>query len=141
MTFKLDIEATLKKLLAQEDTDNDKKITVEDQGPKSFTITSEDGLQHTLDGTYHLSNLLQELILAKEKGDTVASISLDHLEEPPVKRISRMIREYYWNGLTRTMDASGIESLLKDSKNETLDEIAVLIVYVPYHDEQAYSYY
>jgi len=141
MTFKLDIEATLKKLLAQEDTDNDKKITVEDQGPKSFTITSEDGHQHTLSGTYHLSNLLQELILAKENGDTVASISLDHLEEPPVKRISRMIREYYWNGLTRTMDASGIESLLKDSKNETLDEIAVLIVYVPYHDEQAYSYY
>lgn len=92
MTFKLDIEATLKKLLAQEDTDNDKKITVEDQGPKSFTIISEDGHQHTLDGTYHLSNLLQELILAKENGDTVASISLDHLEEPPVKRISRMIR-------------------------------------------------
>lgn len=141
MIFRLDIEATLKELLAQEDTDNDKKITIEDKGPKAFTMESEDGIQHTLKGTYHLSNLLQELILAKDRGERTATISISHLEEPPVDRISRMIKDYYWNGLTRTMDASGIESLLKDSKNETLDEISVLIVYVPHEDELALNYY
>jgi alpha,alpha-trehalase len=141
MIFKLNIASTLEKLLDQEDTDHDKKITVDDKGPKSFAIQSTEGVFHNLNGTYHLSNLLQELVIAMDEGNSIATIPLEHLEEPPVERISRMIRDYFWKGLTRTMDASGIESLLKDSKNETLDEIAVLIVYVPYGDKMAFEYY
>ncbi len=141
MIFNVNIASTLEKLLAQEDTDRDKKITIEDKGPKSFPLKSTEGSEYILKGTYHLSNLLQELILAKDTGAETAVIPLDHLEEPPVSRISRMIRDYYWEGLTRTMDASGIENLLKDSKNETLDDISVLIVYVPYNDTMALEYY
>ncbi len=141
MIFELEINATLEELLTREDTDKDKKITVEDEGPKAFTITSTNGKDHTLKGTYHLSNLLQELVIAKDEGNTIARIPIEHLEEPPVERISRMIREYFWNGLTRTMDASGIETLLKDSKNETLEDQTVLNIYVPHSDTMAFDYY
>ncbi|NNJ81648.1 MAG: trehalase [Flavobacteriaceae bacterium] len=141
MIFTLDIASTLEQLLSQEDTDNDKKITIEDRGPGAFTLKAEDGSSHSLKGTYHLSNLLQELVIAMDEGKNIATIPIAHLEEPPVERVSRMIRDYFWKGLTRTMDASGIETLLKDSKNETLDEIAVLTVYVPHGDAMAFDYY
>lgn len=141
MIFELDIATTLEQLLAQEDTDNDKKITIEDNGPGEFAITSVDGTPHILKGTYHLSNLLQELVIAMNEGKSIASIPLEHLEEPPVNRVSRMIRNYFWEGLTRSMDANGIETLLKDSKNETLEELTVLNVYVPFEDSLAYDYY
>lgn len=36
MKFKLHITQTIEKLLAQEDTDGDKKITIDDHGPKHF---------------------------------------------------------------------------------------------------------
>jgi len=38
--FHLNIKKTLEKLLIQEDTDGDKKITIEDKGSKVFTIPS-----------------------------------------------------------------------------------------------------
>ena len=38
MIFNLNIKETLRNLLDQEDTDGDKKITIEDKGPKKFTI-------------------------------------------------------------------------------------------------------
>ena len=66
MIFNLNIGSTLQLLLDQEDTDSDKKITVEDNGPKQFELTSTSGENCTITGTYHLSNLLQELILAKK---------------------------------------------------------------------------
>ena len=36
MIFKLNIEDTLDRLLKQEDTDGDKKLTIEDKGPKGI---------------------------------------------------------------------------------------------------------
>jgi alpha,alpha-trehalase len=141
MIFQLNIEQTLARLLQQEDTDKDKKITVEDKGPKAFELVSNTSEKHIIKGTYHLSNLLQELILAKDQGSDHATIPLEKIEEAPVQRISRMIRDYYWQGLTRTMDAHGIQALLKDSKNETLDETTILHVYVPFHDTLALQYY
>lgn len=140
MRFQLSIEDTLSRLLQQEDTDGDKKITVEDKGPKAFSINTANGETHTVKGTYHLSNLLQELVIAKDEGKTVADIPLSHIEEPPVHRISRMIRDYYWDGLTRTMDAAGIEKLIADTKNETLRS-SLLRIYVPHNDTTALHYY
>lgn len=140
MKFKLEIKTILSNLLQQEDTDGDKKITIEDQGPKSFTIKDVNGSSYVIKGTYFLSNLLQELVIAKNKGETTAEISIDHLEEPPVNRVSRMIKEYYWKGLTRTMDASGIERLIADTKNESLTAKR-LPVYIPSQDHLAFQYY
>ncbi|MFH4969439.1 alpha,alpha-trehalase [Gaetbulibacter sp. M240] len=140
MIFKLPIADTLHALLDQEDTDQDKKITVEDQGPKVFKITSESGEVYEVKGTYHLSNLLQELVIAKQRGQVQAEISLDKIEELPVHRISRMIRDYYWDGLTRRMDKTGVKSLVSDSKNASLTA-EKLPIYVPYKDSLAYDYY
>ena len=140
MTFHLNIEFTLEKLLLQEDTDGDKKITVEDKGPKAFKIVSINDEFYTAKGTYYLSNLLQELVIAKNEGKQIAEIPLSKIEELPVNRISRMIKDYYWKGLTRTMDANGIESLILDTKNESLAS-NVLRIYVPFNDKRAFNYY
>jgi len=140
MIFKLEIESTLNSLLKQEDTDGDKKITIEDNGPKAFTIQSKEGINYLVKGTYYLSNLLQELVIAKNKGLEVAEIPLHHIEELPATRVSRMIKDYFWNGLTRTMDEQGIENLIHDSKNDELISNK-LRVYVPFHDQLAFQYY
>lgn len=140
MTFELHIENTLQRLLAQEDIDGDKKITIEDQGPKAFDIIATNGKTYTVKGTYKLSNLLQELVIQKQRGQVVATITIEHIDELPVDRISRMIRDFYWKGLTRRMDKSGIEALISDTKNDTLTA-EVLPVYVPYSDDLGYSYY
>ena len=140
MLFNLNIEDTLEKLLHQEDTDGDKKITIEDKGPKSFVVQSTEGSKYNVKGTYHLSNLLQELVIAKNEGRSTAAIELENIEEQPVNRISRMIRDYYWKGLTRTMDEQGITGLLHDTKNETLQSDK-LRIYIPYQDNLALKYY
>jgi alpha,alpha-trehalase len=140
MIFHLNIDETLKKLLLQEDTDGDKKITIEDNGPKAFEIVSIEAKPYIIKGTYHLSNLLQELVIAKNEGKQIAKIPLSKIEELPVNRISSMIRDYYWKGLTRTMDEKGIESLILDTKNENLAS-NVLRIYVPFQDEQGFNYY
>ena len=138
--FNLQIEETLNSLLLQEDTDGDKKITIEDKGPKAFHLESEDGTKHTVKGTYQLSNLLQELVIAKYDGKRSVKIPLHKIDEAPVSRISRMIREYYWKGLTRSMDAQGVEKLISDTKNEALTA-EKLPIYVPFQDELAFNYY
>jgi len=141
MIFNLNIQSTLEALLSQEDTDGDKKITIEDQGPKSFMLNSTNGESYEVKGTYFLSNLLQELVLALDTNKEIAEISIHHIEEVPTQRISRMIRDYYWNGLTRTMDEKGIQALLSDTKNESLEAESLLRVYVPQKDVLALDYY
>ena len=140
MIFKLDIVRTLHSLLAQEDTDGDKKITIEDKGPKAFKIVSSEGMEYVVNGTYHLSNLLQELVISKNSGKTVAEIPLHHIEEFPSVRISRMIRDYFWNGLTRTIDEAGIANLMHDTKNAALASDK-LRIYIPSEDHLALRYY
>ncbi|NNL17048.1 MAG: trehalase [Flavobacteriaceae bacterium] len=140
MKFQLHIQDTIDLLLDQEDTDGDKKITVEDKGPKVFNITSTEGEQYVVKGTYRLSNLLQELVIAKNEGEDSANVSIEHIEELPVTRISRMIKDYYWKGLTRTMDEEGIVGLLHDTKNEALQSDK-LRLYIPYQDNLALKHY
>lgn len=140
MMFHLPIQDTIDKLLSQEDTDGDKKLTIEDKGPKSFSVISTEGEEYRIKGTYYLSNLLQELVIAKNEGQSSATIGLEKIEELPVNRISRMIKDYYWKGLTRTMDEKGIVSLLHDTKNEALQSDK-LRIYIPDQDKLALQYY
>ena len=140
MIINVNIETCLAELLSQEDTDNDKKITIEDNGPKAFNVVSNSGESYIIKGTYHLSNLLQELVIAKNKGLTEVDINTNVIEEKPVHRISKMIKGYYWNGLTRTMDAAGIKNLIHDSKNEALVS-KKLRIYIPFQDTIAFDYY
>jgi len=137
MKFKLHITQTIEKLLAQEDTDGDKKITIDDNGPKKFLLNDENGNSALIEGTYQLSNLLQELALAKKNNTEFGEIDLNEITEDPVKRISGKIKNLYWKGLTRTIDAIGVKKILEDNKIE--NEVAYL--YVPFGDEIVFDYF
>lgn len=136
----LEVAPTLEKLLRDEDTDRDTKITVKDQGDRSFQLKDVEGnLIYGLDrkplavkSTAALSALAQELVLAAERGDRVASLEQLHLNEAVSDRVSRMIRTYYWNGLTRRLDEQGLSKALADEKTKTDDGYHYL--YVPYAD-------
>ena len=121
-------------LLKQEDTDNDKRITVEDKGPKRIVLESEAG-PVVIEGTYFLSNLLQEIILAGEANKTW--VESDLVFEKPADRINRMIKHFYWDGLTRSLDEKGLMHLINDSKSKANQAI----IYIPYHDQFAFDYF
>ncbi len=137
MTLHLPVEDTFRRLLAQEDTDGDRQITVKDTGPKRFEI----GGAYAVEGTYALSNLLQELALAREAGLDTLALDFDRLYENPVRRISRMIRELFWDGLTRTVDAEGLARTAIDTKGEGADLDRRARVYVPHTDPAAQAYF
>ncbi|MDE3058847.1 MAG: trehalase [Bacteroidota bacterium] len=142
----VDVRSSLRRLLEDEDTDNDQKITVNDfhvkgteRGNKSFWLHTVDGKRIEVAGTYYLSNLLQELTLAKEAHEDTAALEADHIFEPPAERIARSIRERYWSALTRTIDERGLLKILSDEKTKTIDGAKYL--YIPSSDQLAFSYY
>lgn len=134
MEFKLNIIQTIQKLLDQEDTNNDKRITIDDASPKRFVLKNSIE-EITIEGNYYLSNLLQELVLAKENNQDF--IETESIFELPANRISRMIATYFWQGLTRTLDEKGLEKSLLDSKSKTENSI----IYVPFADDFGWQYY
>jgi len=138
MKINVKINSTILGLLKCADTNNDKKITVDDASNTVFELKSIEGNLYEISGTYYLSNLLQELILLKDKGFDVAELESDKLFELPVDRISRMIKDYYWDGLTRALNKDGIEKLLNDDKINSKNKA---IIYIPNDDELAYNYY
>ena len=85
--LRLPVQATFASLLAQEDTDRDRQITVKDTGPRRFELREEGGTCVVL-GTYALSNLLQELALAREAGQEELELDPARLDEYLVRRIS-----------------------------------------------------
>lgn len=67
------MDLALDELLASEDTDKNHQITIEDTGPKVIKVgtANSNGFKHVnVRGTYMLSNLLQELTIAKVSDDT-----------------------------------------------------------------------
>jgi alpha,alpha-trehalase len=139
-------DSTIHKLLSDEDTDGDHKITINDcripgteRGDKRFTCTDVHLRSYQIAGTYYLSNLLQELQLLREAGKDTGQIRFDRIYESPVHRISRSIRELYWHGLTRRIDESGLPSIVRDPKTRTKNGIRYL--YVPPSDTPAVEYF
>jgi len=118
MTFKIPVAQTLEALLLQEDTDKDKKITKEHQGPKNFKLVTTQGKTYEIQGTYFLSNFLQELALAKNNGLAEVEIT-------------------FWDDLTRTMDEKGISKIVGDDKTESSGKR----IYVPATDSSAQEFY
>jgi alpha,alpha-trehalase len=140
--FLIDVELTEQTILQQEDTDGDFQITVKDVGPKSMKLGSAGShgfRRYDLRGTYVLSNLLQELALAKDMGRQFLVIPESKLNENPVTRLSRMIASQFWNGLTRAIDRKGMQIICADPKNRSYDQ--TFKIYVPYHDSVAQAYY
>ena len=142
--LQVDVQKTLAAVEQDEDTDGDKRITVNDshvtgteRGDKRFWLETSRG-KYEVSGTYYLSNLLQELSLASESGSKSADLNPGRIFEPPADRISRSIRELYWDGLTRRIDQKGLVAILSDEKTVSIDGLRH--VYVPPNDQAAYDY-
>lgn len=137
--FIADIDATLKELLQSEDTDNNCQITIEDTGPKVLklgTMNSNGYKQADIRGTYMLSNLLQELTIAKRFGRQQMILDEARLNENPVDRLSRLISAQFWKNLTRRIEAGNIGEFAKDTKIPSNPRI-----YIPYDCPQQYEYF
>jgi len=78
------------------------------------TATSNGFKTFDVRGTYMLSNLLQELALARDHGRSRIVLDEARLTENPVDRLSRMIRTSFWHALTRRIDGDGLEIICAD---------------------------
>ncbi|CAJ0860623.1 13267_t:CDS:2 [Entrophospora sp. SA101] len=140
--FLIDVEETKKLILEQEDTDGDCQITIKDMGPKTLTLGTADSGGHKkfeIRGTYMLSNLLQELVLAQDHGRKHIVLDEARLNENPVDRLSRMIKHHFWDGLTRKIDADSLKVICSDTKNRTADHSPR--IYIPYGEYEIFDYY
>lgn len=86
-----------------------------------------------------LSNLLQELALARDFGRKRIILDEARLAEVPVDRLSRMIKNSFWHELTRKIDAEGLRSICADPKNRSRSTGA--IIYVPHGEDRIAEYY
>jgi alpha,alpha-trehalase len=135
--FDLPVEKTLNELLAGYDTDGDKKITKDDAPNKDYFMVSTKGDTVIIRNTYYLSNLLQELAIAHEDRQENVLITLSRIQEPPAERISRRIKNQFWDDLTRTIDEEGLNRIMGDEKMH--DERQR--IYIPYDDEVGRAYF
>lgn len=164
--FLIDVEETIRVILEQEDTDGDFQVSITDAGPKILalgTATSNgfksfdirvctDFLSHwhgesnanctsgsRKQGTYMLSNLLQELALARDHNRKRIVLDEARLTENPVDRLSRMIKYSFWHSLTRRIDGDGLEIICADPKNRTGRSNPR--IYVPHGEPKMAEYY
>ncbi|KAI9739712.1 MAG: alpha,alpha-trehalase nth1 [Cirrosporium novae-zelandiae] len=140
--FLIPVASTLESLLANEDTDRNMQITIDDHGPKVLSVgtAASNGFNRfDIRGTYMLSNLLQELTLANEYGRKFIVLDEARLNENPVNRLARLIKNSFWPNLTRRIDASNIEIVGKDPKDWTDDPRPR--IYVPRGCPEQYEYY
>lgn len=86
-----------------------------------------------------LSNLLQELALARDHNRKRIVLDEARLTENPVDRLSRMIKNSFWHSLTRRIDGDGLEIITADPKNRT-GRINPRI-YVPHGEPAMAEYY
>lgn len=140
------VKPTLDSLIAKEDTDHDKRITIDDPhipdtdlGNRRFWLTALDGHRYEVDETYYLANLLENLKLAEDEGKDTLTLSGAEIFQPPVQRIAESIKNLYWSGLTRRIDEAGLEKIFKDEKVKTIDGFNY--VYVPDGDTLGYDYF
>ena len=132
------MQDNLTRLLRQEDTDGDKKITALDQGARQFEVRDAQRRPLLVAGAYELGNLLQALGIAAQEGFREASLDPGVLHRSPPAHLSCMISKHYWKKLTRTLDAGGLARIADDPK---VKSDGVLRVYVPFADNAAFGYY
>ncbi|MDE3066156.1 MAG: trehalase [Verrucomicrobiota bacterium] len=131
------VPENLQRLVAQEDTDGDKKITVHDH-VQPFQIQGANGATlAVVKGVYPLSVLLQELKRAEHQHRLKIRMSGLKLHESVVDRTHRLIRQYYWDALTRRIDASHLDQVVHDPKVQAKEDY----LYVPASDTNAVRYF
>lgn len=159
-TIQVEVRAQteMDRLLKQVDIDGDKRITIDDLrlghaecsgsskrsrhserstgAASTFWLRDIEGRSYEVSGVYPLANLLQELKLAIDHRSPI--LQGRRIFENPVERISRSIREIYWDSLTRRVDAENLEKILPDSK---LPKSEWRHLYVPAGDPVAFEYF
>jgi alpha,alpha-trehalase len=103
------------------------------------TVASAGYRRTDVRGNYVISNLLQELTLAKDYGRENVILDLARLNENPVDRLARRIKYEFWRNLTRAIDGSIIEKAGKDPKDWTDDPRPR--IYIPRGCPEQYAYY
>ena len=133
----ISVTDNLWRLVPQEDTDGDHRITVHDRttpfslrGPNNKNVRS-------IDEVYQLSVALQELKRAEERHQNEIDVAQLHLDESAADRTHRLIKEYYWDALTRRIDAEHLDQVVSDSKTRSKFDY----VYVPASDPVAVRYF
>ncbi|HEU6448072.1 MAG TPA: trehalase family glycosidase [Verrucomicrobiae bacterium] len=125
------------RLAAQEDTDSDKKITVHDH-VTPFEIRGTNGATvETISDEYQLSILLQHLKRAEDSGHFKIPLNEIPFNESIVDRTHRLIKTYYWNALTRQIDAAHVDEVVHDPKVQSKFDY----IYVPAADTNAVGYF
>lgn len=103
------------------------------------TASSNGYRRFDIRGTYMLSNLLQELTLAQAYGRKQIILDESRLNENPVNRLSRLIKDSFWDSLTRRIDGSAIEVAGRDPKDWTDDPRPR--IYIPRGAPEQHEYY
>ena len=125
------------RLVAREDTDGDKKITIHDH-LTPFQVQGTNGtVIETVTDAYPLSVLLQTLKRAENEKRFEISLDEINFNEPAADRTHRLIKQYYWDALTRQIDAAHLGRVVPDSKSDS----AYDYLYVPAADAKAVSYF
>ncbi len=131
------VAENLWRLVAQEDTDGDQKITIRDH-TTPFAIHDEAGAAtRTLTNFYQMSVLLQELKRADDQHTQEVSMDNLQLDETAVDRTHRFIKDYFWNALTRRIDAQHLDQVIRDTKTAGKYDY----LYVPASDTVAIKYF
>lgn len=127
----------LSRLIQQEDTDHDLRITIHDR-ITPFSLRDARGTAvRSVAAVHQLSVLLQELKGAADQGEQEIPLDRIRLNESVVDRTSRIIRERYWDALTRRIDAAHIDAVVSDNKVAGDADY----VYVPGDDSVALGYF
>lgn len=125
------------RLVAQEDTDGDHKITVHDH-VTPFDLKAADGTTAVVvSNVYPLSVLLQDLKQADDAHHATIATDQLRLHENIVDRTHRLIKNVYWDALTRRIDAAHVDEVVHDPKVRSKDDY----IYVPGADKQAVAYF
>jgi alpha,alpha-trehalase len=131
------VSENLRRLVKQEDTDGDRRITVHDQ-ITPFEIHDTNGhVTATVTNVYPLSVLLQELKRGEDAERTSLPANQLRLDESVVDRTHRLIREMYWDALTRRIDEDHVDEVVHDSKTQSKYDY----IYVPAADAVAVKYF
>jgi alpha,alpha-trehalase len=131
------VPENLWRLVAQEDTDGDRKITVHDQ-TTPFEIRDRNGAtRRTLTNFYQMSVLLQELKHADDQHEEEINMDNLQLEESVVDRTHRFIKDNFWNALTRRIDVQHLDHVVRDPKMAAKYDY----LYVPAADGVAARYF
>jgi alpha,alpha-trehalase len=125
------------RLVAQEDTDGDQKITVYDH-ITPFEIRDQNGADvRVVTNEYELSVLLQDLKQAEDAHTSGISLDQLRLDENIVDRTHRLIKNVYWDALTRRIDAAHVDEVVHDPKVISKADY----IYVPGADKTAVNYF